>query len=132
MSYITYPHLCQVESSVRNEIPDFIATVVPLEAGFLLKEGDPRHTYVMGVRKEFGEFLHRAGQHLRSKGPENTVDAAQMLLRCLRTFFLDYGDSKEDYFTQKERYQSEVNLARHYANQTKWPRALFIRKARWV
>lgn len=114
----------------RNEIPEFIATVNPISSGFALKEGDPRHAVVMSLRQQFGDFLRRAGELLRSKGPENTLDAVHMLLRCIRTFMLEYGDSKDSYYTQRDRYDSEVGLARQYANQKVWPRALYVRKAR--
>ncbi|KAF8587302.1 hypothetical protein K439DRAFT_1645895 [Ramaria rubella] len=117
-------------SDIINEIPEFIATVEPVASGFALLEGDPRHQFVMELRQQFGDFLKRAGQYLRSKGPENTLDAAHMLLRCIRTFMLDYGDSKDNFYTQRDRYDSEVGLARQYANQKIWPRALYVRKAR--
>ena len=116
----------------RNEIPEFIATVESISSGFALLDGDPRHKFVMDLRDQFGDFLRRAGQYLRSKGPENTLDAVHMLIRCIRTFLLDYGDSKDNYYTQRDRYDSEVSLARQYANQQTWPRALYVRKARYV
>ena len=86
----------------------------------------------MDLRYQFGDFLRRASQYLRSKGPENTLDAVHVLLRCIRTFLLEYGDSKDSYYTQRDRYDSEVNLARQYANQKQWPRALYVRRARCV
>lgn len=84
----------------------------------------------MDLRHQFGDFLRRASQYLRSKGPENTLDGVHMLLRCIKTFLLDYGDSKDNYYSQQERYGSEVSLARQYANQKTWPRALYVRRAR--
>lgn len=35
------------------------------------------------------------------------------------------------YSVQCDRYNNEINIARHYANQKVWPRALFIRRARY-
>ena len=116
--------------SSRNEIPEFLPILEPISSGFVLLEDDPRHKFVMDLRHQFGDFLRRAGHYLRSKGPENTLDAAHMLLRCMRTFLLEYGDSKDGYYTQRDRYESEVGLARQYANQRTWPRSLFVRKAR--
>lgn len=85
----------------------------------------------MNLKQECGHFLLRAGRRLRCKGPENTLDSAQMLLRTIKTLLLDYGDSKEEYHSQKARYDSEETVARQYFGQTAWPRALYVRKARY-
>lgn len=45
---------------------------------------------------------------------------------------LEYGDSKDSYYSLKDRYDAEAGLARQYANQKVWPRALYVRKARYV
>ncbi|GJJ09449.1 hypothetical protein Clacol_003672 [Clathrus columnatus] len=115
---------------ILHEIPEFIATVEPLCAGFILEPGDPRYIYVNGLRKEFGDFLVLSSRFLRNKGPENTFSSTQMLLRCIRTFMLDYGDSRDSYYTLRDKYEAEYNLALQYVGQKKWPRALYVRKAR--
>jgi proteasome activator subunit 4 len=114
----------------RNEIPEFIAIVEPVNSGFTLVPGDPRYKFVTDLRNRFGDFLRRAGQYLRTKGPENTLDAAQMILRCIKTLLLEYGDSKDSYYTQRDRYESKVDLAQQFSGQKAWPRALYVRKAR--
>ncbi|KAI0639143.1 hypothetical protein C8Q77DRAFT_1152142 [Trametes polyzona] len=118
-------------SDILFEIPEMIATVEPLNSGFALSDPtDPRHQYITGLRRKFGEFLHKASVSLQQQGEENTVDAVHGLLRSIRTFLLEYGDSRDSYYLQSERYQSELNIARHYAGQKEWPRALFVRRAR--
>ncbi|OBZ79723.1 Proteasome activator complex subunit 4 [Grifola frondosa] len=107
-------------SDILNEIPEMIASIQPLNSGFALSDpADPRHQYITSLRHRFGEFLHRASVSLRQQGEENTVDA----MRSIRTYLLDY-------YVQADRYSSELNVARHYANQKVWPRALFVRRAR--
>lgn len=55
----------------------------PLESGFVLKNPeDPRYKTVHGLRRRFGNFLHRASACLLRQGEENTVDAVHMLV-CL-------------------------------------------------
>ncbi|KAI0768547.1 hypothetical protein BD413DRAFT_614418 [Trametes elegans] len=125
-------HQAAMESSdILFEIPEMIATIEPLNSGFALSDSnDPRHQYITGLRHKFGEFLHKASVSLQKQGSENTVDAVHGLLRSIRTYMLEYGDSRDSYYLQSDRYQSELNIARHYAGQKVWPRALFVRRAR--
>ncbi|KAI0359128.1 hypothetical protein OH77DRAFT_1473765 [Trametes cingulata] len=118
-------------SDILFEIPEMIASVEPVNSGFALSDpADPRHQYITGLRRKFGEFLHKASVSLQQQGEENTVDAVHGLLRSIRTFLLEYGDSRDSYYLQSDRYQSEMNIARHYAGQKVWPRALYVRRAR--
>lgn len=65
----------------RGDIPEMIANVVPLNAGFALTDpNDSRYVYLYGVRERFGIFLHNASESLRHQGEENTVDAVQVLV----------------------------------------------------
>ena len=58
-----------------------IACVEPLNAGFALADPtDPRHQYIDGLRRKFGEFLHKASVSLQRQGEENTVDAVHGLV----------------------------------------------------
>ncbi|KAI0961189.1 hypothetical protein AcV7_000357 [Taiwanofungus camphoratus] len=119
-------------SDILNEIPEMIGTIIPFNSGFALTDiCDPRHQYISSLRHRFGEFLHKASVSLRQQGEENTVDAVHMLIRSIRTYMLEYGDSKDNYYLQNDRYNNEMNVARHYANQKVWPRALFVRRARF-
>ncbi|KAL7285721.1 hypothetical protein ACG7TL_000826 [Trametes sanguinea] len=120
-------------SDILFEIPEMIATIEPLNSGFALSDpADPRHQYISGLRRKFGEFLHKASVSLQQQGEENTVDAVHGLLRSIRTYLLEYGDSRDRqaYYLQSDRYQNEMNIARHYAGQKVWPRALYVRRAR--
>ncbi|KAI9066676.1 hypothetical protein FKP32DRAFT_1589371 [Trametes sanguinea] len=118
-------------SDILFEIPEMIATIEPLNSGFALSDPeDPRHQYISGLRRKFGEFLHKASVSLQQQGEENTVDAVHGLLRSIRTYLLEYGDSRDSYYLQSDRYQNEMNIARHYAGQKVWPRALYVRRAR--
>lgn len=94
--------------------------------------GDPRYTYVNNLHQEFGNFILKSSRFLRDKGPENTFSSSQILLRSMRTFMLDYGDSRDNYYTLRDRYEAEYNLALQYVGQKVWPRALYVRKARYV
>ncbi|PCH33392.1 ARM repeat-containing protein [Wolfiporia cocos MD-104 SS10] len=119
-------------SDILHEIPEMIATLEPLNAGFALTDpGDPRHQYIMSLKRRFGELLHIASESLRQQGEESTVDAVQMLIRSIRTYLLEYGDSRDNYYLQADRYKNEMNVARHYAGQKLWPRALYVRRARF-
>ncbi|KAI0724287.1 hypothetical protein C8T65DRAFT_714470 [Cerioporus squamosus] len=118
-------------SDILYEISEMIACVEPLNSGFALSNPeDPRHQYITGLRRKFGEFLHKASVSLQQQGEENTVDAVHGLVRSIRTYLLEYGDSRDSYYLQSDRYQSEINIARHYAGQKVWPRALYVRRAR--
>ncbi|EJD55475.1 hypothetical protein AURDEDRAFT_109790 [Auricularia subglabra TFB-10046 SS5] len=118
-------------TDILNELPEFIATVDPIESGFILTDpDDPRYKTVHALRQRFGTFLHRASTRLLSQGEENTVDAVQMLIRSIRTFMFEYGDNRDSYTVQRDQYFQELSLARQYAEQKVWPRALFVRKAR--
>ncbi|KAM5538277.1 hypothetical protein V8D89_008164 [Ganoderma adspersum] len=118
-------------SDILLEIPEMIACIEPLNSGFALSDpNDPRHQYITGLRRKYGEFLHKASVSLRQQGEENTVDAVHGLMRSIRTYLLEYGDSRDSYYLQLDRYQSESNIARHYAGQKEWPRALYVRRAR--
>jgi len=72
-----------IQRLCRGDIPEMIANVPPLNAGFALTDpNDPRYVYFLGVRERFGIFLHNASESLRQQGEENTVDAVQMLVSC--------------------------------------------------
>lgn len=67
--------------SDRDEIPEMIACIDPLNSGFALSDPtDPRHQYITGLRRKFGEFLHKASVSLQQQGEENTVDAVHGLV----------------------------------------------------
>lgn len=89
-----------------------IACVEPLNSGFALSDpDDPRHRYITSLRRKFGEFLHQASVSLQQQGEENTVDAVHGLVsalipmstaitntpqvRSIRTYLLEYGDSRD-------------------------------------
>jgi hypothetical protein len=69
----------------RNELPEMIAAMEPLNAGFCLTDpSDVRHRYITNLRCRYGQFLHKASASLRQQGEENTVDAVHMLVGVLR------------------------------------------------
>lgn len=43
----------------------------------------------------------------------------------------DYSNGCPSYYLQQERYTSEMGIARQYAGQKVWPRAVYIRRARF-
>jgi len=119
-------------SDIINEIPEMIASVESLASGFCLTDPqDARYKYIAGLRRRFGEFLHAVSVSLQKQGEENTVDAVQMLISSIRTYMLEYGDSKDRYYVNCEQYNSEINVARQYSGQKVWPRAGFVRRARF-
>ncbi|THV06091.1 hypothetical protein K435DRAFT_44420 [Dendrothele bispora CBS 962.96] len=119
-------------SDILNEIPEMIAVLENLHAGFCLTDpADHRYRYILSLRQKFGEFLYDASVSLREQGEENTVDAVHILLRSIRTYMMDYGDSRDSYFVNEDHYISAKNVARHYARQRVWPRAVYIRRARF-
>ncbi|KDR84809.1 hypothetical protein GALMADRAFT_217878 [Galerina marginata CBS 339.88] len=119
-------------SDIINEIPELIASVPSINSGFVLKDpADPQYQYLLGVRHRFGKFLHDASVALRAQGEENTVDAVQVLVRSIRTYMMEYGDSKDSYYVNSEQYTTEKNIARLYAGQKVWPRAVYVRRARY-
>ncbi|EIN13624.1 hypothetical protein PUNSTDRAFT_94808 [Punctularia strigosozonata HHB-11173 SS5] len=119
------------ESDILNEIPEMIATIEPLLAGFpLVDPEDPRYVYITSLKRRFGNFLHTASVSLRQQGEYNTVDAVTILVRSIRTYMLEYGDSRDSYYLQREQFSSEKSVTRQYAGQKVWPRAVFVRRAR--
>ncbi|KAF5374850.1 hypothetical protein D9758_000077 [Tetrapyrgos nigripes] len=119
-------------SDILNEIPEMIAMLEDLNAGFCLTDpADPRYQYICSLRQRYGEFLYNASVSLRQQGEENTVDAVHILLRSIRTYMMEYGDSRDSYFVNEDQYLSAKNVARHYAKQRVWPRAVYIRRARF-
>lgn len=119
-------------SDIINEIPEMIAPVDPLNAGFCLTDpGDERYQYITRLKSTFGEFLHRASLALRDQWEENTVDAVQMLISSIRVYLLEYGDSRDSYYVNSDQYSSEVAVARYHAGQKVWPRAVLVRRARY-
>ncbi|KAI0322289.1 hypothetical protein OF83DRAFT_1094493 [Amylostereum chailletii] len=118
-------------SDIINEIPEMIASIEPLNAGFaILDPQDSRALYYTSLRSRFGKFLHEASVSLRQQGEENTVDAVSMLIQSIKTYMLDYGDSKDGYYMLLDRYGSELSYARQHTSQKAWPRSVFIRRAR--
>ncbi|KAG1716353.1 hypothetical protein ID866_837 [Astraeus odoratus] len=129
------PHVRQamVETTdIINEIPEMIASVDSLNSGFCLTDpNDKRYRYINNLRRQFGEFLHRASLILRDQWEENTVDAVQMLISSIRVYLLEYGDSRDSYSVNSDQYSSDIALARYYAGQKTWPRAVLVRRARF-
>lgn len=73
---------------IRNEIPDMIASIEPINSGFAITDHkDPRVQYYLALRKRFGKFLHEASVSLRQQGEENTVDAVYVLVSWLSRLF---------------------------------------------
>ncbi|KAF9270499.1 ARM repeat-containing protein [Marasmius fiardii PR-910] len=119
-------------SDILDEIPEMIASCEPLKASFCLTDPSTEHyIYMHSLRNRFGQFLHKASVSLRQQGEENTVDAVQMLLRSIKTYLLEYGDSRDGYYVNQEQYTSAKNVARQYAKQKVWPRAVHVRRARF-
>ncbi|KAF9056646.1 hypothetical protein BJ165DRAFT_1522537 [Panaeolus papilionaceus] len=119
-------------SDILNEIPEMIGSIKSLNSGFALTDpNDHRCIYLRGLRQRFGDFLHAASVSLRQQGEENTVDAVQILVRSIRTYMMEYGDSRDSYYVNEEQYTAEKNVARQYAGQKVWPRAVYIRRARF-
>ncbi|KZT19390.1 hypothetical protein NEOLEDRAFT_1142177 [Neolentinus lepideus HHB14362 ss-1] len=118
-------------SDILNEIPEMIATVESLECGFPLSDpSDARYQYITSLRRQYGEFLHRASESLLKQGEENTLDAVYMLIRSIRTYMLEYGDNRDSYYVQNDQFNTERSVTRQYAGQKVWPRAVFVRRAR--
>ncbi|KAF5337122.1 hypothetical protein D9611_003196 [Ephemerocybe angulata] len=119
-------------SDILDEIPEMIASVPGLNSGFILTDpSDPRYQYIHNLKKRFGSFLHGASVSLRQQGEENTLDAVEMLVRSIRTFMMEYGDSRDSYYLNESQYTSDKNVARLYAGQKDWPRAVYVRRARF-
>ncbi|RDB28522.1 Proteasome activator complex subunit 4 [Hypsizygus marmoreus] len=119
-------------SDILDEIPEMIASLENIKSGFCLDDvTDPRHRYMTAVKERYGTFLHNASVSLRQQGEENTVDAVDMLIRGVRTYMLEYGDSRDSYDINDEQYRSEKSVARQYAHQKVWPRAVYVRRARY-
>ncbi|KAJ7630634.1 hypothetical protein FB45DRAFT_1027837 [Roridomyces roridus] len=117
-------------SDILNEIEEMIGVIEPMNSGFALTDpADPRYAYLSSLRRRFGEFLHDASKSLSQQGEENTVDAVEMLIEGIRTYMLEYGDSKEQGCEKK--YHSEKNVARLIAKQKTWPRSVWVRRARF-
>jgi proteasome activator subunit 4 len=73
-----YDHLLPL---VRNEIPEMIASIEPVNSGFAITDHqDPRAQYYLALRQRFGKLLHEASVSLRQQGEENTVDAVHALV----------------------------------------------------
>ncbi|TFK30307.1 hypothetical protein FA15DRAFT_662249 [Coprinopsis marcescibilis] len=119
-------------SDLLQEIPEMIASVETITSGFALTDPeDLRYQFILSAKNRFGVFLHEASTSLRDQGEENTVDAVYILVRSIRTFMLDYGDSRDSYYLNEDQYNSERNVARRYAGQKVWPRAIYVRRARF-
>lgn len=76
-----------------------IAAIPPINSSFCLTdESDPRYQYISSMKARFGVFLHNASASMLQqgeKGEENIVDAVHMLIRSMRTYLLEYGDSRD-------------------------------------
>ncbi|KAF9568562.1 hypothetical protein CPC08DRAFT_679680 [Agrocybe pediades] len=119
-------------SDIIDEIPEMIASVQPINSGFAMTDpSDPEYQYLLQIKRRFGSLLHTASVVLREQGEENTVDAVQVLVRSIRTYMTEYGDSRDSYFVNNDQYATEKNVARLYAGQKVWPRAVYVRRARY-
>ncbi|KAF8226105.1 hypothetical protein L208DRAFT_1425249 [Tricholoma matsutake] len=119
-------------SDILDEIPEMIAPIENVEAGFCLTNiADPRFRYITSLKRRFGIFLHSASVNLRLQSEENVVDVVDMLIRAVRTYMLEYGESKDSYFLNDEQYRYEKNAAHQYAHQKVWPRTVHVSRARY-
>ncbi|KAF5377624.1 hypothetical protein D9615_005155 [Tricholomella constricta] len=119
-------------SDILDEVPEMIASIEPVVSGFCLTDpANPRYQYIASLKERFGSFLHKASVSLQQQGAENTVDAVDMLIRAVRTYMLEYGDSRDSYSLNDEQYRNEKNVARQFAHQKVWPRAVYVRRARY-
>ncbi|KZT40114.1 hypothetical protein SISSUDRAFT_983884 [Sistotremastrum suecicum HHB10207 ss-3] len=127
----SHEHATQT-SDIMNEIPEFIAEIEPLSCGFVLAERtDPRWQTMIAIKRRFGKFLHASSTLLQEQEGEKTVDVVHMIIRSMRTFLLEYGDSHDSYYTQRDQYTSDITRVRQVPNQRVWPRAIFLRRARY-
>jgi proteasome activator subunit 4 len=73
-----------------------IASIPTINSSFCLTdESDPRYQYIASMKARFGAFLHDASASMLRHGEENIVDAVHMLIRSMRTYLMDYGDSRD-------------------------------------
>ncbi|KAK7064490.1 membrane protein [Favolaschia claudopus] len=118
---------CMKTSDILYEIEEMIGVIEPLNSGFVFTDPqDPHHVYISSLRNRFGQFLHEASNSLLQQGEENTVDAVEMLIEGIRTYMLEYGDSRDGYYTNEKKLTSEKNVARHFAKQKVWPRSVWV------
>lgn len=119
-------------SDILNEIPEMIAGGPPLNSGFILTDpSDPRYQFISKLKARFGTFLHDASVSLRQQGDQNTLDAVRILVRSIRTFMLEYGDSRDSYYVNESQYSTDKSVAKQYGGQKVWPRAVYVRRARF-
>lgn len=55
-----------------------------------------------------------------------------MQIRSFRVYLLEYGDSRDSFYLNEEQFNSEKNVARQHARQKVWPRAVYVRRARYL
>lgn len=120
-------------TDLPQSIQEMISRTTFIETGYPLNDPkDPRHVKIMNYRRRFAAFLLKSSQMLRHQGEENTVDAIHTLIASFRTYLLENGSADvDDWSHLRTKYNEEKNVARNYAGQTKWPRALWILKARF-
>lgn len=112
-SDIMYVYPTRMHNALLNkidnsgDIPEMIAAMPSMSSSFCLTDpSDPSYIYISSLKSRFGKFLHDASTTLRVKEgeEENTFDAVYMVIRSVRTFMMDYGDSRDNYFVNEESF----------------------------
>ncbi|PVF98837.1 hypothetical protein CPB86DRAFT_757643 [Serendipita vermifera] len=120
-------------TDLPKSIPEMIAKWGSIETGYPLRdEKEPRYTKIMQHRRRFADILLRSSRTLRHQGEENTVDAIQAVVTSFQIYLTENGVVNADNWSYlRSRFNEEKNVARLYAGQREWPRALWVLKARF-
>lgn len=116
-------------------IPELSPYAYGAIAGFTLTDpADPRHQYVTGVRKFFGELLHRCAvamnQEIGTKtDAADSVDASLQLARALDIYLLDYAVSREALTSTQRNFASARDIVKTHPKQRSFPRVVWIKRA---
>jgi proteasome activator subunit 4 len=87
----------------RDEIPEFIATLEPLESGFVLRDPkDPRWIDMTRRKHHFAELLRDASRILRSSDSESALDPINLTVIRSLTCHVNSSHASADSIHQNE------------------------------
>ena len=107
-----------------------MADLPTCKGGFVLTDpADPRYQRIVAFRARVGRTLHESIERLQHHSADDSIDCVKMLIGSIRCYLLDYPLDRTVYSSSKKTYDFIRGVTRYVANQKKYPRVVWVRRA---
>ncbi|KAK0553638.1 Proteasome activator BLM10 [Tilletia horrida] len=119
-------------TDLPSDVSEFIKIPPRFRSGFILTDPtDTRYQQVFAFRERFGDLMLLAAKTTRGSAAEDQIDCVKQVIRSISTYLSSYAYSSTDYRSCSAALQFVRKITKLYAQQTTFPRKLWVRKFSW-